>query len=205
MCPHARKTTTRIPAQEERNLFLENITIKEQAHGGHKCSLKVKIARGHWKSRSKKQSQALKKTTYPNHGYEKKRIPSHLELKQGSGKDQPKATKKGEASEKDKAMKILMDQPWQRVASQRITQSFSSNPEISFPTFGEEDGAEAPMVIEAEIGGHFIHRIYVDGGSASEILYEHCFNRLRSKVKSQMVPATAPLIGFSEEIIWPMG
>ncbi|GJQ90646.1 hypothetical protein Tco_0001785 [Tanacetum coccineum] len=44
---------------------------------------------------------------------------------------------------------------------------------------GEEDGTEGPMIIVAEIGGHFIHRIYVDGGSASEILYEHCFNRLR--------------------------
>ncbi|GJV59945.1 hypothetical protein Tco_1466045 [Tanacetum coccineum] len=48
---------------------------------------------------------------------------------------------------------------------------------------GDEDGMEGPMIIEAEIGGHFIHRIYVDGGSDSEILYEHCFNRLRPEVK----------------------
>nr|GEV22911.1 reverse transcriptase domain-containing protein [Tanacetum cinerariifolium] len=61
------------------------------------------------------------------------------------------------------------------------------------------------MIIKAEIEGHFIHQIYVDGGSASEILYEHCFSRLRPEVKNQMVPATTPLIGFSEEIIWPMG
>nr|GFC00091.1 reverse transcriptase domain-containing protein [Tanacetum cinerariifolium] len=60
------------------------------------------------------------------------------------------------------------------------------------------------MIIEAEIGGHFIHRMYVDGGSASEILYEHCFNRLRPKVNNQMLLATTPLIGFSGEIIWPM-
>nr|GEW29850.1 hypothetical protein [Tanacetum cinerariifolium] len=64
---------------------------------------------------------------------------------------------------------------------------------------------EGPMIIEAEIRGHFIHQIYVDGGSASEILYEHYFNRLRPEVKSQMIPATAPLNGFSGEIIWPMG
>ncbi|GKA23906.1 reverse transcriptase domain-containing protein [Tanacetum coccineum] len=93
----------------------------------------------------------------------------------------------------------------QRVARQKITQSFSLSLEIPFPPLGDEDGAEGPMIIEAEIGGHFIHRIYVDGGSASEILYEHCFNRLRPKVKNQMVPATAPLISFSGEIIWPMG
>nr|GEY24919.1 reverse transcriptase domain-containing protein [Tanacetum cinerariifolium] len=46
---------------------------------------------------------------------------------------------------------------------------------------GEEDGTEGPMIIEAEIGGHFFHRMYVDGGSSSEILYEHCFNRFRPK------------------------
>ncbi|GJS76015.1 reverse transcriptase domain-containing protein [Tanacetum coccineum] len=132
---------------------------------------------------------------------------SHVikELKQGSGKDQPKAAKKRETSEKDKPLAILMVQPWQRVARQKITQSFFPNPKISFPPLGDEDGTEGPMIIEAEIGGHFIHRMYVDGGSASEILYEHCFNRLRLEVKNQMVPATAPLIGFSGEIIWPIG
>ncbi|GJT39236.1 reverse transcriptase domain-containing protein [Tanacetum coccineum] len=58
--------------------------------------------------------------------------------------------KKGETSEKDKPLAILMVQPWQRVARQRITQSFSPNPEISFPPFGDEDGIEGPMIIEAE-------------------------------------------------------
>ncbi|GJY51308.1 hypothetical protein Tco_0442155 [Tanacetum coccineum] len=132
---------------------------------------------------------------------------SHVikELKQGNEKDQPKATKKGETSGKDKPLAILMVQPWQRVAKQRITQSFSPNRKISFPPLGDEDGTEGPMIIEVEIGGYFIHRIYVNGGSASEILYEHCFNRLRPKLKNQMVPATASLIGFSGEIIWPMG
>nr|GEX47307.1 reverse transcriptase domain-containing protein [Tanacetum cinerariifolium] len=48
-------------------------------------------------------------------------------------------------------------------------------------TDGEEDGTEGPMIIEAEIGGHFVHRI------------------------SQMIPATTPLVGFSGEIIWPLG
>ncbi|GJS82908.1 hypothetical protein Tco_0749449 [Tanacetum coccineum] len=53
---------------------------------------------------------------------------------------------------------------------QRITQSFSPNLEIFFPPLGEDEGTEGPMIIEAEIGGHYIHRMYVDGGSASEIL-----------------------------------
>nr|GFA12488.1 reverse transcriptase domain-containing protein [Tanacetum cinerariifolium] len=38
-----------------------------------------------------------------------------------------------------------------------------------------------------------------------EILYEHCFNRLRPEIKSQMVPATTSLTRFSGETTWPLG
>nr|GEV22580.1 hypothetical protein [Tanacetum cinerariifolium] len=69
----------------------------------------------------------------------------------------------------------------------------------------ESKGTESPMSIEAEIGGHCIHRLYVNGGSASEILYEHYFNRIRPEIKNHLVPAITPLIGFSGEIIWPIG
>ncbi|GKF99000.1 hypothetical protein Tco_0297783, partial [Tanacetum coccineum] len=69
--------------------------------------------------------------------------------------------KEGEASGKDKAMVILMVQPWQRVARQRVTQSLSLDSKISFPPLRDEDGTEGPMIIEAEIGGRFIHCISV--------------------------------------------
>nr|GEX35546.1 reverse transcriptase domain-containing protein [Tanacetum cinerariifolium] len=86
---------------------------------------------------------------------------SHLikEIKQNNEKEQPKVTKKKETSGKDKALAILMVQPWERVARQRITQSFSPNPEIFFPPLGEDEGTEGPMIIEAEIGAHYVHRI----------------------------------------------
>ncbi|GKB44114.1 hypothetical protein Tco_0889056 [Tanacetum coccineum] len=79
------------------------------------------------------------------------------ELKQNNGKEQPKVVKKGETSGKEKALAILMVQPWERVARQRITQSFSLNLEILF--LGEDEGTEGPMIIEAEIGGHCVHHI----------------------------------------------
>ncbi|GJX56716.1 reverse transcriptase domain-containing protein [Tanacetum coccineum] len=123
------------------------------------------------------------------------------ELKQS---DKPKAQKKGETAGKDKPLAILMIQPWERVAKQRVTQSFSPETIISFPSLGEEDGTEGPMIIEAEIGGHFVHRIYVDGGASSEVLYEHCFVRLRPEIRSQMIPATTSLIGFIGVTIWPI-
>ncbi|GKA24661.1 reverse transcriptase domain-containing protein [Tanacetum coccineum] len=113
------------------------------------------------------------------------------------GEERPgKGSKKGETSGKDKLLVILMVQPWQKVAKQRITQTFSPKSVISFPSLGEEDGTEGPMIIEAEMGGHFVHRMYMDGGSFSEILYEHCLNRFCPEVKNHMVPATMPLVAI---------
>nr|GEW32275.1 reverse transcriptase domain-containing protein [Tanacetum cinerariifolium] len=70
---------------------------------------------------------------------------------------------------------------------------------------GEEDGTEGPIIIEAEIGGYCVHRIYVDGGSSSEILYEHCFSKFCPEIKNQLIPANTPWVRFSREIIWPLG
>nr|GEY43446.1 reverse transcriptase domain-containing protein [Tanacetum cinerariifolium] len=98
-----------------------------------------------------------------------------------------------------------MVQPWQRIARQRITQTFSPKRIISFPTLGEEDGTEGPMIIEADMGGHCVHRIYVDGGSSSEILYEYCFSKFLPEIKNQLIPTNTPLVGFNREIIWPLG
>ncbi|GJU83684.1 hypothetical protein Tco_1286049 [Tanacetum coccineum] len=124
------------------------------------------------------------------------------ELKQN---DKPKAPKKGDTTGKERPLAILMIQPWEKVAKQKVTQSFSPETTISFPHLGDEDGMEGPMIIEAEIGGHFVHRMYVDRGASTEILYEHCFVRLRPEIRSLMVPPTTYLTGFSGETIWPLG
>ncbi|GKA09806.1 hypothetical protein Tco_0689239 [Tanacetum coccineum] len=125
--------------------------------------------------------------------------------KGGRRREQAKAAKKGEAPNKEKATTIFMVQPWQRITRQKTIQSFSADQEISFSTLEDDNGQETPIVIEAEVEGHLIYRMYVDGSSASEVLYEHCFNKLHPKIKNQMVPATIPLLGFSGEISWPMG
>nr|GEW68720.1 reverse transcriptase domain-containing protein [Tanacetum cinerariifolium] len=98
-----------------------------------------------------------------------------------------------------------MVKSWQRTVKQKVTQSFERVREIAFPQLTASNRTEGPLVIEAEMGGHVIHRMYIDGGSSMKILYEHCFNRLRPEIKSQMVPATTSLTGFSGETIWPLG
>nr|GEZ33279.1 reverse transcriptase domain-containing protein [Tanacetum cinerariifolium] len=87
---------------------------------------------------------------------------------------------------------------------QKMNQSFERVKEIAFLPLAASNGTEGPLVIEAEMGKHTIHRMYIDGGSSMEILFEHCFNRLRPEIKSQMVPATTSLTGFSGETIWPL-
>nr|GEY33030.1 hypothetical protein [Tanacetum cinerariifolium] len=85
----------------------------------------------------------------------------------------------------------------EETVKQKVTQSFERVREIAFPQLTASNGTEGPLVIEAEMGGHVIYRMYIDDGSSMEILYEHCFNRLQPEIKSQMVPATTSLIGFS--------
>nr|GEV62108.1 hypothetical protein [Tanacetum cinerariifolium] len=60
-----------------------------------------------------------------------------------------------------------------------------SSREIAFPSLATSSGTEGPLVIEAEFGGHMIHRMHVDGGSSTEVLYEYYFNWLWPKVKNQ--------------------
>ncbi|GJY29940.1 hypothetical protein Tco_0405707 [Tanacetum coccineum] len=46
--------------------------------------------------------------------------------------------------------------------------SFDRVREITFPPLTVNKGTEGPLVIEAEIGGHAVHHMYVDGGSSIE-------------------------------------
>ncbi|GJU00860.1 reverse transcriptase domain-containing protein [Tanacetum coccineum] len=124
------------------------------------------------------------------------------EIKQG--RDQIKNGKKEDPT-KDKSLAIYMIRQWQRTTKQKLTQSFAYDSEITFLPLADSDGTEGPLIIEAEIGGHMIHRIYIDRGSSTDILYEHCFNQLCPEIRSQIVPARTSLTGFSGETIWPLG
>nr|GFA19370.1 reverse transcriptase domain-containing protein [Tanacetum cinerariifolium] len=77
-----------------------------------------------------------------------------------------------------------------RNTRQKVSQKFSRGSEISFPTLTADNTVVEPLTIEINAGGHDIHRMYIDGGASADILYEHCFQRLRPEVKSQLNPAT---------------
>ncbi|GKC40395.1 reverse transcriptase domain-containing protein, partial [Tanacetum coccineum] len=61
------------------------------------------------------------------------------------------------------------------------------------------------LIIKADIGGCMIHRIYVDGGSLIEIMYEHCFQQLSNEAKVSIRAPTSPLVDFAGQVSWPLG
>ncbi|GJY68324.1 hypothetical protein Tco_0471306 [Tanacetum coccineum] len=50
-----------------------------------------------------------------------------------------------------------------------------------------------------------VRRIYVDGGSSSEIMCEHCFRNLSYRTRSRLRGSRNPLVGFSGEVNYPLG
>ncbi|GJT72610.1 hypothetical protein Tco_1031896 [Tanacetum coccineum] len=67
--------------------------------------------------------------------------------------------RKKEAPAKEKAATIYMIQPWHRVTRQKVTLSFAQKNEITSPPLSTNKGTEGPLAIEAEIGGHAVHRM----------------------------------------------
>ncbi|GJW30583.1 reverse transcriptase domain-containing protein [Tanacetum coccineum] len=88
---------------------------------------------------------------------------SHFIKEIRQDRDKQKNGKK-EAPAKEKAAAIYMIQPWHRVTRQKATLTFARVNEITFPPLSANKGTEGPLVIEAEIRGHAIHRMYVDEG-----------------------------------------
>ncbi|GKE24969.1 hypothetical protein Tco_1436481 [Tanacetum coccineum] len=121
------------------------------------------------------------------------------------GKDQ--AEWKQRIAETKAINKVLMtDEKWSHPchesrASQTSTSIAFSNDDL----IPEHYHGENPLIIKANIGGCMIHRIYVDGGSSTEIMYEHCFQQLSNEARASIRAPTSPLVGFVGQVLWPLG
>ncbi|GJR55334.1 hypothetical protein Tco_1405855 [Tanacetum coccineum] len=103
------------------------------------------------KGRLSKPTKVRTKAGQANRGKDQSRkaVTFNQRTKEKQWKGPGKGSKKGETSRKDKPLEILIVQPWQRVAKQRITQTFSPESVTSFPPLREKDRTEGPMIIEA--------------------------------------------------------
>nr|GEU57471.1 reverse transcriptase domain-containing protein [Tanacetum cinerariifolium] len=77
--------------------------------------------------------------------------------------------------------------------------------EISFPSVPRYRLVDSFIILEAYIEGFQVRRIYVDGGSFLEVMYEHCFRNLGSDTRAKPRESRVPLVGFSSEVNYPLG
>nr|GEU41443.1 hypothetical protein [Tanacetum cinerariifolium]GEU62796.1 hypothetical protein [Tanacetum cinerariifolium] len=55
---------------------------------------------------------------------------------------------------------------------------------ITFPAIPAEDIFEEPLIVEAEVEGYMVRRVYIDEGSLVGVMFEHCFENLNPKIKA---------------------
>ncbi|GJZ74777.1 reverse transcriptase domain-containing protein [Tanacetum coccineum] len=68
-----------------------------------------------------------------------------------------------------------------------------------------DDASDEPLIIEAEVEGYLVRRVYVDEGSSVEVMFEHCFENLPEKVKAGLRETRTDLVGFAGEVSKPLG
>nr|GEY20838.1 reverse transcriptase domain-containing protein [Tanacetum cinerariifolium] len=85
-----------------------------------------------------------------------------------------------------------------------ITEPWMNIP-ISFPAISSEDVSEEPLIVEAEVEGYLVRRVYADEGSSVEVMFEHCFEKLDPRIRAKLKETQTDLVGFGGEISKPLG
>ncbi|GJW03846.1 reverse transcriptase domain-containing protein [Tanacetum coccineum] len=75
--------------------------------------------------------------------------------------------------------------------------------EITFPSGNSK--SSALVVIKAKIFGREVNRVHMDGGSSYEVIYEHCFMKLKPSIRASKTDSKVPLVGFLGEKSWSIG
>ncbi|GJT04117.1 hypothetical protein Tco_0838579 [Tanacetum coccineum] len=61
------------------------------------------------------------------------------------------------------------------------------------------------VIIRVRISERQVNRVYMDSGNSCEVIYEHCFLKLKPSIRSLRVDSKIPLVGFLGERSWPPG
>ncbi|MFS7975487.1 hypothetical protein Hanom_Chr10g00881191 [Helianthus anomalus] len=75
---------------------------------------------------------------------------------------------------------------------------------ITFPAIYTHN-YQGPFVITAAIADYRVHRIHIDEGSASEILFESFFDQMDEEIRENLTKGPCPLVRFSGEMVRPLG
>ncbi|GJY19621.1 reverse transcriptase domain-containing protein [Tanacetum coccineum] len=77
--------------------------------------------------------------------------------------------------------------------------------EITFPLVTKGRNSSAPVIIKAKIFGREVGRVHMDSGSLCEVIYEHCFLKLKPSIQASKVDSRVSLVGFLGEKSWAIG
>nr|GFB17991.1 reverse transcriptase domain-containing protein [Tanacetum cinerariifolium] len=75
---------------------------------------------------------------------------------------------------------------------------------VTFPSISLEDVFDEPLIIEAEVEGYLVRRVYVNEGSLVEVMFKHCFDSLNPGIKDRLKETHIDLVGFAGEILKPL-
>ncbi|GJX70640.1 reverse transcriptase domain-containing protein [Tanacetum coccineum] len=79
------------------------------------------------------------------------------------------------------------------------------NAPITFPPILSDDVLDEPLIIEAEVEGYLVRRVFVDHDAAVQVMFEHCFCNLTPTVQARLTQTHTELVGFSGEQLLPIG
>nr|GEU63337.1 reverse transcriptase domain-containing protein [Tanacetum cinerariifolium] len=65
--------------------------------------------------------------------------------------------------------------------------------------------SDEPLIIEAEVEGYLVRRVFIDQGAAVQVMFEHCFNILPPSVKERLTSTQTELVGFFREQLISVG
>ncbi|GJZ29123.1 reverse transcriptase domain-containing protein [Tanacetum coccineum] len=79
------------------------------------------------------------------------------------------------------------------------------NVPVTFPPMQPNDVSNEPLIVEAEVEGYLIRRIFVDQDAAVQVMFEHCFGNLPTIIQARLTQTHTELVGFSGEQLLPIG
>nr|GEV88570.1 hypothetical protein [Tanacetum cinerariifolium] len=78
------------------------------------------------------------------------------------------------------------------------------NSPITFPPILSDEVSDEPLIIEAEVEGYLVRRVFVDQDAALQVMFEHCFRNLCPTIQARLTQTHTELVGFSGEQLLPM-
>nr|GEW13053.1 reverse transcriptase domain-containing protein [Tanacetum cinerariifolium] len=205
------KAVTKVLTLKKHKLLLRNIAIKESIREERKqCQKAKEVQEGTGSQNQRSKSQVLM-MTYPNHGIPGKLPPTEKcikdpveihNIKQRDGESTEeflrrklgkRKTSRGERNEQ--RMKRKQD---------RFTLITKTPKEILALDKGKfKPPPPMTTLIEKKNASKFSEFHGEVGHTTGECM--HLKSKFCSKIKNQLLPANTPLVGFSGEIIWPLG